>query len=87
MMDIKAIVHKIRKLAASQSDADIHDVAKATPTLTSTFVNDEVQLERILFENDFDKLIVFQTHMIYKPEFAQKRILYTYNGWDELLRL
>jgi hypothetical protein len=87
MENIKNIVNKIRQLAASQQDADIRDVAKTTPTIISFFVDDEVQLDHIRFENDYDKLVVSKTHMVYKPEFAQKRILYTYNGWNELLSL
>lgn len=83
---MKAIVQKVRELASKQ-EPDIQDVVKATPELTSFFVNDEVQLDHIVFENDFDKLIVSQTRMVWKPEFGEKRILYTYNGWDALLSL
>ncbi|MBQ8806607.1 MAG: hypothetical protein IJZ68_09215 [Bacteroidaceae bacterium] len=84
---MKEIVKKIRELAATQNDPDIHDVVKTTPELTCFYVNDEVELDHIIFENDFDKLIISQTRMVYKPEFGEKRILFTYNGWDAMLQL
>ena len=84
---MKEIVKKIRELAATQNEPDIADVVKTTPELTSFFVNDEVELDHIVFENDFDKLIASQTRMVWKPEFGEKRILFTYNGWDALLQL
>lgn len=84
---MKEIVKKIRALATAQNDSDIQDVVSATPELTCFYVNDEVELNRIVFQLNFDKLIISQTSMVYKPEFAEKRILYTYNGWDELLKL
>lgn len=83
---IKAIVQKIRALAAQQ-DRDVQDLVKTTPEITCFYVDDEVVLDHIVFENDFDKLIVSQTRMVFKPEFGEKQILLTYNGWDALLAL
>ena len=84
---IAAIIRKIRQMVKRQGNRDIKNLTKCTPSIHCTFENETVVVQKVIFDIDYDKLIVSSERFFFKPEFGQKKILHTYNNWNEFLSL
>lgn len=78
------IVDKVRTIF--KYDIEKQEIIKTNPSISLEYKNNELNIVSIEF-NYYDILCITPTKVIFIPEFGNKKILFKYDNYDELLNL
>ena len=83
---IKAIIQKVREIY--RCDLDKSDILSNSADIEVEETEDgEIELESIIFANQYGRIYVYNTAIVYMSKCANVTKILGYKNWDELINM